>query len=68
MFYVELGSNSTARIRKMAALPRVGDIVDFADGDDERIVLKIDRVVHIEDDEGNWSYFRHCSVRKNRIE
>jgi hypothetical protein len=42
----------------MPTLPRVGDLVDFPD-DDENVVLRVKSVIHILDD-GHWSYHCNC--------
>ena len=67
MYFVKLGFSSTSRKFQMPVLPRVGELIDFDDGEDDRIVLKIKRLVHILDD-GTWTYFCQCDVQSNWLE
>ncbi len=48
MTYVEMRHSGISHDLKtqMEIIPRIGDIVDFRDGDDEHIFI-VDRVVHV---------------------
>jgi hypothetical protein len=51
MAYVEMRHSGISHDLKteMEVIPRLGDIVDFRDGDDEHIFV-VDRVVHVYED------------------
>ncbi len=65
MFYIEFSFNGTKRRREMAALPRVGEIVDLPEENDERIVLRVDLVVHHVDEDGKADWHCNCTVMQD---
>jgi hypothetical protein len=58
MFEIKFTFNGVNRKRALPSLPGLGDIVDLEDGDQGRIILKVETIVHFEENNA-WSY--HCN-------
>jgi hypothetical protein len=66
-YFVKFSFDGANRKRDVPVLPRVGEIVELHD-DDERIVLRVDLVVHFEDLPGQWEWHCNCTIMKNWLE
>jgi hypothetical protein len=65
MYYIKFTFNGVNRKRELPSLPRVGEIVDLHDGDDERVILRVDLVVHFDEGDGKWTWHCNCTQMSN---
>ena len=64
MYEINFSFNGDKRIREVPQLPRVGDVIDLDDGENGRVVLRVDLLVHRQDG-SQWHWHCNCTEMKN---
>jgi hypothetical protein len=64
MYDTKFSFNGTNRRRELPRLPRAGEVIDLDDGENGRVILRIDLVIHRQDG-SLWEWHCNCTEMKN---